>query len=111
MTTFDEVRAFALSLPEATSQDHHGMESFRVRGKIFATVPDEEHLRIMVSEEDIRAAVAEHPMSCSPFYWGNRLSCVVVRLDAADRAVVQELLADSWRRKAPKNLVDRLPEG
>lgn len=110
MTTFDEVRAFALSLPEAESRDHHGMESFRVRGKIFATVPDEKHLRIMVSEEDIRAAVVEHPTSCAPFYWGSRLSCVVVTLDAADRAVVQELLVDSWRRKAPKKLADRLLE-
>ena len=27
------------SLPESTEQDHHGMASFRVRGRIFATSP------------------------------------------------------------------------
>lgn len=108
MTTFDEVRAFALSLPEAVSQDHHGMESFRVRGKIFATVPDEAHVRVMLSEEDILAAVSERPELCTPFYWGSRLSCVVVTLEGADVAVVRELLADAWRRKAPKKLSDTL---
>jgi len=40
-----QARSLALSLPEATEQDHHGMPSFRVRGKIYATVPDDEHIR------------------------------------------------------------------
>ena len=40
MTTLRRARQLALALPEATEQDHHGMASFRVRGKIFATVPD-----------------------------------------------------------------------
>ena len=53
--------AFALSLPEAAQQDHHGIPSFRVRGKIFATVPDDDHLRVMVDEGEIRAAAAENP--------------------------------------------------
>jgi hypothetical protein len=33
-----EARAVALSLPEAVEQDHHGRPSFRVGGKIFATL-------------------------------------------------------------------------
>ena len=37
------------------------MGSFRVRGKIFATVPDDTHLRVMVDEIEIRAAVAANP--------------------------------------------------
>ncbi len=28
----------ALALPESVEQDHHGMPSFRVRGRIFATL-------------------------------------------------------------------------
>ena len=36
--TADEARALALSLPEAVEQDHHGRPSFRVGGRIFATL-------------------------------------------------------------------------
>jgi len=36
VTTLARVRKIALGLPETTEQDHHGMISFRVRGKIFS---------------------------------------------------------------------------
>lgn len=97
--------AFALSLPEAVEQDHHGVASFRVRGRIFATVPDDDHLRVMVDEGEIRAAVAEDPAAFAEQWWGSRLSCVVVDLRVAPAGQVRELLTDAWRRKAPKTLV------
>jgi hypothetical protein len=34
----EEARRLALAQPEATEQDHHGRPSFRVAGKIFATL-------------------------------------------------------------------------
>jgi len=34
MTTIDEARQLALALPETTEHDHHGMNSFRVRGNL-----------------------------------------------------------------------------
>jgi hypothetical protein len=46
MATTDEARRMALALPESTEADHHGFPSFRVRGKIFATLPDESHLNV-----------------------------------------------------------------
>ncbi|MDR7466128.1 MAG: MmcQ/YjbR family DNA-binding protein [Armatimonadota bacterium] len=62
----DRVRRFALSLPEATEEPHSDKSSFRVKGKIFATVPpdgrhlhvfvDEEHQDLMVSVELLRSA-------------------------------------------------------
>ena len=97
--------AFALSLPEAVEQDHHGMPSFRVRGRIFATVPDDDHLRIMVDEGEIRAAVSDDPEAFAELWWGSRLSCVVVDLRRAPADHVRELLTEAWRRKAPKRLV------
>ena len=39
MGGFERVREFALSLPGATEEPHFDMSSFRVQGKIFATVP------------------------------------------------------------------------
>jgi hypothetical protein len=105
MTTLAHARACALGLPEAVEQDHHGMASFRIRGKIFATVPDDSHLRIMLEDIEIRAVVAEHPDVCSELYWGKRLSCVVVDLPRAAAQLVEELLIEAWARKAPKRLV------
>ena len=108
MTTYESLRRLALALPEATEQDHHGMVSFRVGNKIFATVPDPEHIRIMVDESEILAAVAENPLVCEPFYWGKRLACVVVNTRKARPALVTELLTQAWLRKAPKRMVETL---
>lgn len=93
-----------MRLPETSEEDHHGIDSFRVRGKIFATVPDDGHVRVMVDEAAILEAVTENPGACEAFYWGKRLACVVVALPAAPASLVRELITDAWLRKAPKAL-------
>jgi hypothetical protein len=110
MSTMDQARSLALRLPEATEADHHGMASFRVRGKIFATVPDDHHLRIMLDENGIRSAVAEFPSACRELYWGKKLSCVEVAVTAVAPRVLRELLDDAYRRKAPVSLARRIDE-
>ena len=111
MTTLAQARKLALALPEATEEDHHDMTSFRVRGKIFATAPDDTHLRVMVDEMEIRAPVAENPKACQEFYWGKRLACVVVDLKLANLALVRDLLTDAWIGKAPAKLATELGDG
>jgi hypothetical protein len=101
-----QARELALGLAEATEQDHHGIPSFRVANRIFATLPDAKHLRIMAPEGEIRAAVADDPRAFAGFWWGRRLTCVVVRLELADPELVAELLDAAWRRKAPRRLQD-----
>ncbi len=91
-----QVREVALSFDRAVERDHHGVPSFRAR-RIFATLPDEQRLRVMLSEEDIRSAVAEWPW-CAEVWWGKRLSAVAVTLADCDPAVVAELLQDAWER-------------
>jgi hypothetical protein len=107
----DALRELALALPEAIEQDHHGTASFRVRGKIFATVPDPDHVRVMVDEGEIRACAAQDPETFEEFWWGKRLACVVVDLRRVDRAQLGELLGDAWRRKAPARLVGEYDGG
>lgn len=75
-----------------------------MRGRIFATVPDERDVRIMVDEGDIRAAVSEDPEAFAEVWWGRRLSAVAADLDRADPQLVRELLTDAWRRRAPAPL-------
>jgi hypothetical protein len=98
------VRDLALGLPEAVEAEHHGFPSYRVRGRIFATAPDSEHLHVMLDEAGIREAVAEDPVACSEKWWGRRLACVRVELAHADPERVAEMLEDAWRGKAPARL-------
>ena len=56
-----EVRDLALALPEAAEADHWGNPSFRVRGRIFATVPDAEHLNVMIDPFDVDGVVRDTP--------------------------------------------------
>jgi hypothetical protein len=101
----DDVRRFALSLPEATEEPHFELTSFRVRGKIFATAPgDGGELRVFVDEHDLRAAVGEQPAAFEELWWGKRLSGLLVHLAVAPADLVRELLVEAWRRKAPKRL-------
>jgi hypothetical protein len=100
------VRRWALSLPEATEEPHFDMSSFRVRGKIFATIaPEETTLHLFVDEPEIRASVAAYPAAFDELWWGKKLRGVRVNLRAAGEAEVFELLEEAWRRKAPKRLV------
>jgi hypothetical protein len=99
------VRRLALDLPEAVEADHHGRPSFRVAGRIFATLPGAGAVNVMASEEVILAAVDEAPASCSTVFWGKRLSAVRVELATADPAHVEGLLFAAWRRRAPRRLV------
>jgi hypothetical protein len=105
MVSAERLREIALSLPETVELDHHGFPSFRVHGKIFATLPDGGHAHVMLDEGGIRAAVSEQPQACSELWWGKRLAAVRVDLDVIDDAVLTELVTDAWRRKAPRRLV------
>ena len=98
-------RRLALALPEATEEDHHGMPSFRIRGKIFATVPDDRTLRVMLDPDMARAVAASDPAAFEELWWGKKLSGVAVTLSRARRAQVAELLEQAWRRRAPRALL------
>ncbi len=104
MVTVATARSLALSLPEASERDHHGRPSFRVGGRIFATLWDGEHMNVMLDEPGIRTAVAAHPACCSEVHWGRRLAAVRVALPAVPRELLAELLADAWEGKAPARL-------
>lgn len=101
----DDVRDFAMSLPEVTEEPHHHYSSFRIRGKIFATVPpDEQHLHVFVEEERRELAIAMFPEACEKLEWGKKIVGVRVSLPAANAEDVADLLKSAWERKAPKSL-------
>jgi hypothetical protein len=65
------VRTYAMSLEAVTEEPHHNYSSFRVRGKIFVTMPpDEEFIHVFVGEEDRQSALALYgvaPISRTPY--------------------------------------------
>jgi hypothetical protein len=105
-----DVREMALALPHAGEEEHWGNPSFRVRGRIFATVPDARHLNAMIDPFEVDAAVREDPDACSQLWWGKEVRGVRVDLDRASRALVGDLLEAAWRRKAPRRVLAAAPE-
>jgi hypothetical protein len=96
--TAREARSVALSLEGSVEQDHHGRPSFRVNGRIFATLWTDEQLNVMLPGDRIEQVVAEEPERCEPVYWGKRLAAVRVHLPRSDAAFVEPLLAEAWQR-------------
>ncbi len=97
-----KARRLALSLPDATQEDHHGRPSFRVRGRIFATVPDQEHLNIFIEPMDVEGVVRLGPDVFAPVMWGKEVKGVRVHLPRASSGMVRDLLTAAWRTMAPK---------
>ena len=106
MASPDDIRRLALALPEAVEADHHGMPSFRVRGKIFSTI-HVAHPRMMVKldPEDQRNLAEAHPGVVEPVpgYWGRKGS-TFVWYEKADAALVEGLLGMAYANVAPKRL-------
>lgn len=97
--TAQDARRLALALPDTVEQDHHGRPSFRVAGKIIATLWDGSTMNVMLDEPGIRTATSDHPDWCAERYWGKRLAAVAVDLPKAPERELREMLTDAWEGK------------
>lgn len=104
----EALRHLALAFPEASEQPHHGIPSWRVNNKIFATWPDPEHVNVMLAADAARDTLAEHADCCEALWWGKSLSGVRVSLDAVDRETLGAMLRRAYLRRAPRRLADQL---
>ena len=101
-----------MSLPGVSEEPHFEKASFRVSGKIFATLPpDGQHVHLFLDDLEVEALVAEAPSTFEKLFWGKRLIGVRVKLSAADADLLRDLLEDAWRRKAPKRIVATFDSG
>ena len=104
-----EIQDFALSLPKATEEPHFDLTSFRVHGKIFATITaDQRHLHVFIDEEDWERVIAIDAANFEKLWWGKNVMGLRVHFAQADSTLVLELLRQAWRRKAPKRLLTAL---
>ena len=97
----ETVRKAALALPETTEEPHHNFGSFRVRGKIFITVPpDNEHIHVFVNEQDREVALAAYPDFTEKLPWGGKVVGIRVALTKAAPAVVKALVKQAYKNKS-----------
>ena len=95
------VRKFALSLPEVTEQPHHEYASFRVRGRIFVTVPPaEDVIHVFVAEDDRERALAMYPQWTDKLLWGGKVAGLRVKLESAVPAAAKALVRQAHDTKS-----------
>lgn len=100
---YDTLRAYALSLADVSEEPHHHFGSFRVRGRIFVTVPPEqEHVHVFVSEPQREVALALHPEFAEKLLWGGKVVGLTLTLARAQAAAVRELVRQAWEHQSAK---------
>lgn len=112
MPDAEDVRRICLALPDTTEKVAWSMPTFRVAGKMFVTLPEdetsiavrcpkEERDELVLAEPD-KFWIADHE---AMFAW------VRARLSAIeDEDELRDILTDSWRQAAPPRLLDAYPE-
>lgn len=113
---FDDVVRIGSQLPEVEVSTSYGTPSLKVRGKSFCRLwgPDENERKgpeageVLVvfcdlDEKPLMIESASGALFDQEHYHG--YGAVLVRLDAADDALLEDVLTESWRLKAPKRLL------
>ncbi len=106
MPSASTVRTLALQLPETEEADHHDFPSFRVAGKIYATLRnDPPRLMVKLDSEDQHNLSEAHPgvIAPAPGYWGRKGS-TFVDFQRIDDRLAAMLLRLAWTGVAPKRL-------
>jgi hypothetical protein len=97
--TANDFRRIALGLNEAIEASHMGHPDFRVNGRIFATLHDDnEHGMVKLPPDEQERLVREHPEMFRPENgaWG-RQGCTRVHLLPADEDAVGEAMTLAWQ--------------
>lgn len=112
MPNADDVRRIALSLPDTTEKSAWNMPTFRVAGKMFATLPeDETSLAVRCPKEERDELVLAEPGKFWIAGHEAQFAWVRARLGALDgEQELRDILADSWRQAAPPRLLDAHPK-
>jgi hypothetical protein len=100
----DPIRKFALALEAVTEEPHHHFSSFRVRGKIFVTIPPgEDFLHVFVDDHGREVALALYPEFIEKLLWGGKVVGLRVSLKAAKASVVKSLVLDAYNTRVSKD--------
>ena len=122
MATRNDLRRIALSLPE-TATDNDGF-SYSVAGKAIvwtwleridpkkARVPNPDVIAVRVADESEKELLIDMDPSVfftEPHYHG--YPAILVRLPAIDVSMLETMVTNAWRLRAPKTLVSKRQAG
>src|SRR5258705_4972270 len=103
----EAVRRLALALPQTVESSHFAQPDFRVRNKIFATLPGVAHIVCLkTTPANLDALVAADSETFSNEWRGRWLR---VRLDRITAPMLADLLFDALSPVAPKALAQGHP--
>ncbi|WP_173267204.1 MmcQ/YjbR family DNA-binding protein [Streptomyces pacificus] len=108
----EEIRRIALSLPETVEKEAWSMPTFRVAGRMFITMPDDQtSFAVRCPRHERTELIAAEPGK----FWvpphEARSAWVRVRLRALEGLdELRDILVDSWRQAAPDRLSEQHPE-
>ena len=104
--TQDDIRALALNLPGAEEKPHFDRPSFRVRGKIFATLPPGGELVVLMLPMLVKESIVQSDPGAHvplPGAW-ERSGSTQLRIGRMDSEKLADLVRLAWRGKAPRKL-------
>jgi uncharacterized protein YdhG (YjbR/CyaY superfamily) len=100
----EQARKHALALEAVSEAPHHAYSSFRVRGKIFATVPpDGDHLHVFVPQDERDRALALYPQCMHKLLWGQKVLGLRIELPKAPARAVKALLDAAYAARVVKD--------
>ena len=105
MSTDEDLREAALSLPETAEKLAWGMPTFRVREKIFASLSPRHGPGVKISQEERSELVAADPAKFTWTSHDEKFGFMRLHLEAIDREELTEIITDAWRRTAPRALL------
>ena len=104
MASQDDVRRLAMAQPEAVEAPHHERTSFRVGGKIFATMKPGDGWANLALPPELAAEVLDREPSLRAIEWGSIRGWVSVDLARAPAGLLETLIPAAWSRVAPRRL-------
>lgn len=110
--TFADVRRIALALPEVEEKLTWETDlTLRVRDKIFAIGGEgSDRVSIKASLEQQAELLEMDPGTFAKSAYVGRFGWVTVDLGRVDRALLESLIRDAWRRTAPRKLAATLDD-
>ena len=93
-----------MSLEAVTEEPHHDYSSFRVRGRIFVTIPPaEDVIHVFVGEEDREPVLALHPGAVEKLLWAGKVVGLRITLESASPAMVKTLVSKAYEARVCKD--------
>jgi hypothetical protein len=112
VTTLEEVREFAITLPRTTEAVVRGRLKFRIGRIVYLAFSRDETVLGFAFPKEFREALIESDPAkfLMPDHGDLRYNWACVRLDAIDPPEMRELVLDAWAMVVPKRVAEAYAE-